>query len=63
METIERRNKAYDYDLALHLAAGRRARAEAFREAGRMIASAVRRLVSAARPSGKAPRGRVVPGE
>ena len=63
METIERRNNAYDYDLALHLAAGRRARAEAFRAAGRMIASAVRRLAAAARPSGKAARGRFVPGE
>ncbi len=63
METIERRNKAYDYDLALHLAAGRRARAEAFREAGRMIASAVWRLAAAARPAEKAARARVVPGE
>ncbi len=63
METIERRNKAYDYDLALHLAAGRRARAEAFREVGRMIASAVRRLAAAARPSGQTSRGRIVPGE
>ena len=63
MKTIERRNKAYDYDLALHLAAGRRARAEAFRDAGRIIASAVRRLAAVSRLSGQAARRRVVPGE
>ena len=63
MDTNERRNKAYDYDLALHLAAGRRARAEAFRDAWRIIAGAIRRLAAAARPAGKAPQGRVVPGE
>lgn len=63
MKTIECRNKAYDYDLALHLAAGRRARAEAFREAGRIIARAVRRLAVASRHSGQAGRRRFVAGE
>lgn len=63
METNERRNKAYDYDLAVHLAAGRRARAEAFHEAGRMIARAVRRLVAIARAGTKARPAPVVPGE
>lgn len=52
MNRQDRRSAAYDYDLASCLAAGRQARAEAFREAGRMIARAVRRLAAgvAAKP-------------
>ncbi len=44
MSDTNRIERPYDYDLAPYLAAGRRARAEAFREIARLAAREVRNL-------------------